>query len=90
MIITYSFMFYDIEDTLFWMNDCWEEDVFKCCYEVSYCFLVLKLIININKGGLSKICELQFWGCTNSQTVFVISIFHTCMYLNEPLIIGST
>lgn len=49
-------MFYDIEDTLYWMNDCWEEDVFKCCYEVSYCLLVLKLIINIDKGGLSKIC----------------------------------
>lgn len=60
MIITYSFMFYDIEDTLFWMNDCWEEDVFKCCYEVSYCLLVLKLIININKGGLIKVDWVKF------------------------------
>lgn len=46
-------MFYDTEDTLFWMNDCWEEDVHVlCCYEVLYYLLVLKLIINIDKGGL--------------------------------------
>lgn len=56
MIIIYFFMFYDIEDILFWMNDCWEEDVFKCCYEVLYCLFVLKFKINIDKGGLSKIC----------------------------------